>query len=120
MGQMIKKENLTIVIGTYTDRQSGQKKKQYRTIGELITMRGDDGSEYQFGKLWGPGGCTDFKVFEQRDLSQHMAQHSQTIQQPQNMGGMQTRQAMENPANPMSQTTQRSGSFHDFDDDIPF
>ena len=64
MGNVLKKENLTIVIGTYKDRQTGQEKKQYRTIGELITMQGDDGSTYQFGKLWGPTGCTDFKVFE--------------------------------------------------------
>lgn len=80
----IKKENLTIVIGEY--ESNGQMKKQYKTIGELVTMQGQDGP-YQFFKLWGPGGVTDGKVFSQDDNKQGMQQpqypHGQPQQRPQ-------------------------------------
>jgi len=66
MSNLIKKENISIIIGTYTNKE-GQEKKQYRTIGELITMQGDDGQPYQFGKLWGAAGCTEIKVYPQDD-----------------------------------------------------
>ena len=66
MGQILKKENITIVIREYKDNQ-GQDKKVYKTIGELVTMQGDDGSTYQFGEMWGPTGSTQFKVFDQQD-----------------------------------------------------
>ena len=65
MSNLLKKENITIVIGTY--EKDGETKKQYRTIGELITMQGDDGQPYQFGKLWGAAGCTEIKVYPQDD-----------------------------------------------------
>jgi len=69
---LIKKENLTIVIGEYTDQQ-GQPKKQYKTIGELITMQGDTGP-YQFFKMWGAGGVVEGKVFEQQDQNNNQGQ----------------------------------------------
>lgn len=86
MSNLIKKENISIVIGEYTDQQTGQPKKQWRTIGELITMMGDDGQPYQFGKLWGAGGCVEVKVFEQ---DQNRAQNNmqQPQQQPQQQYG---------------------------------
>ena len=43
MAQLIKKENITIVTGTWNDAQ-GNEKKRYKTIAELITMQGDDGN----------------------------------------------------------------------------
>ena len=61
MAQLIKKEKITIIIGTY--QKDGQTKNKTRTIGELITMQGDDGSTYQFGEQWGPNGCTPFKIY---------------------------------------------------------
>ena len=61
MSQLIKKENITVIIGTY--QKDGQEKKKYRTIGEMVTMQGDDGSTYQFGEQWGPNGCTPFKIY---------------------------------------------------------
>lgn len=67
MPQVLNKENITVVTGTYTDRQTGQEKNRYRTIGELVTMQGDDGSTYQFGEIWGPHGCTKFNVYAQDD-----------------------------------------------------
>ena len=79
MSNFIKKENLTIVIGEYTDNQ-GQVKKQYKTIGELVTMQGSDGP-YQFFKLWGPGGVVEGKVFDQRDNNQQPQQQQQPMQQ---------------------------------------
>ena len=69
MAQFIKKENLTISVGEFTDAQ-GNPKKQWRTIGELVTMQGDDGQPYQFFKLWGAGGVVEGKVFAQDNHQQ--------------------------------------------------
>ena len=84
MSQLIKKENISIVIGTY--EKEGQQKKKHRTIGELITMQGDDGTTYQFGKLWGASGVTEIKVYPQEERSQQQTQQPQqqyAQQQPQ-------------------------------------
>ena len=75
---VIKKEKITIVIGEYTDNQ-GQLKKKYRTIGELVTMQGDNGP-YQFGEIWGPHGSTNFKVYEE-DTASNSYQQAQAPQQ---------------------------------------
>ena len=82
MSNIVRKENMTIVVGTYTDNQ-GQEKKRYRTIGELVTMTGDDGNEFQFGNIWGPHGETKFNVYPQEDRNAQ--------QQPQ-QGGYQQQQ----------------------------
>ncbi len=83
MATFVKKENLTISIGTY--EKNGQTKHEYRTIGELVTMRGDDGSEYQFGRLWGSSGVTDFKVYAQQNqqAAQQGIANAQQAAQPQ-------------------------------------
>lgn len=87
---IIKKENLTIVVGEYTNNQ-GETKKRYRTIGELIT--GDSGSgAFQFGSIWGPHGETKFNVYAQEDRQQKPAPTKQSAPPPVN----------------------------DFDEDIPF
>jgi len=78
MAQFVKKENLTISIGEY--EKDGQTKKQWRTIGEIISMVGDDGKPYQFFKLWGAGGVVEGKVFEQQDNNQQQAQHQNNQQ----------------------------------------
>jgi hypothetical protein len=83
MSTFIKKQNLTISIGEYKDAQ-GQDKKQWRTIGEIVTMKGDDGSEYQFFKMWGAGGAVEGKVFEQEErqtTQQNNPQQQQQYQQ---------------------------------------
>lgn len=80
---VIKKENIVIVIGTYTDRNN-QEKKQFRTIGEIVTMQGNDGP-YQFGKIWGPHGVTEFKLYPQEERNQQPQQGG--YQQPQQQGG---------------------------------
>ena len=83
----IKKENLTISIGEY--EKDGAMKKQWKTIGEIITMSGDDGQPYQFFKLWGAGGIVEGKVFEQQEQGQGFAPQGQQpaqggyVQQPQ-------------------------------------
>ena len=100
MVQFVKKENLTISVGEYIDKNTGKKKQQYKTIGELVTMQGDDGP-FQFFKLWGAGGVIEGKVFEQQDRNQQAPQ--QQVQQ-QN-GGVQ-QQNQHPPAN--------------FEDDLPF
>lgn len=83
MSTFIKKENLTISTGEY--QKDGQTKKEWRTIGELITMQGDDGQPYQFFKMWGAGGVVKGKVFEQQDRNQPAQQQNQNFapqQQP--------------------------------------
>lgn len=67
MSKLVKKHDLVISIGIYNDQQ-GNPKNQYKTIGELVTMRDDQGQTYSFGKLWGPGGVAEFKLFE-KDLN---------------------------------------------------
>ena len=98
MAQLIKKENITIVTGTYNDQQ-GNEKKRYKTIAELITMRGDDGNEYQFGEIWGPHGVTKFNVYAQEDKQQNNNQQQQNNNQGQQQGGFQQQQGQQ-PHNP--------------------
>ena len=75
---LIKKENLVISIGEY--EKDGQTKQQWRTIGEVITMQGDNGP-YQFFKLWGAGGVVEGKVFAQ-DQNQGQQPPQQGYGQP--------------------------------------
>lgn len=99
MAQLIKKENIVVVVGEYTDRQ-GQPKKQRRTIGEIITMQGNDGSTYQFGKIWGPHGSTEFNVYEQQDQQQApQQQYQQQYQQPQGANSPQMGAGVSDPSN---------------------
>lgn len=79
MGQVVKRENIVIVIGEY--QKDGQPKKKYRAIGEIVTYQNDDGSVSQFGEMWGPTGCTEFSVYEQQDRQQS-TQNQQAYQQP--------------------------------------
>jgi len=76
MPQVIKKENITISIGEY--EKDGQTKQRYKTIGELVTMQGDDGSTYQFGEMWGPTGSTKFNVYEQQDRNATQSQAAES------------------------------------------
>jgi len=91
MAQLVKKENITIVTGTYNDAQ-GNEKKRYKTIAELITMRGDDGNEYQFGEMWGPHGVTKFNVYSQDDNNNQAQNNNQQQGQQQNNQGFQNNQ----------------------------
>lgn len=75
MSNFIKKENLMVVVGEYTDQQ-GQQKKEHKQIGEIITMQGNDGP-YQFFKIWGPHGVTEGKVWEPLDNAQQQAPQNQ-------------------------------------------
>ena len=49
MAKLIKKQNVVATVGAY--EKDGEKKKMYRTIGEIVTMQGDDG-QYQFMTLF--------------------------------------------------------------------
>jgi len=80
MNSFIKKEDLVISIGEYTDKKTGAPKQQYKQIGEIITMQGDNG-QYQFFKLWGSGGVTEGKVFEKKDPNQATQQQAPPPQQ---------------------------------------
>lgn len=91
MSQLIKKENITIITGTYNDTQ-GNEKKRYKTIAELITMRGDDGNEYQFGEMWGPHGATKFYVYSQDENNQGQNNKQQQNQSNNQGGGFQNQQ----------------------------
>ena len=101
MAKCINRENIVISIGTYKDKQTGKDKNQYRTIGELVTMQGDDGSTYQFGNLWGPTGVMKFNIYAQEN-------RRQAVQQAQAMPASQSGQNYEGQNQPA------------FDDDIPF
>lgn len=91
MAQFVKKENLTISIGEY--EKEGQTKKQWRTIGEIVSMIGDDGQPYQFFKLWGAGGVVEGKVFEQQESNNQGSQNNnQGFQQQNNQGFQQNNQ----------------------------
>ena len=63
MSHIIKKEDISISIGEF--QEQGQTKQRLKVIGELITLRADDGSVYQCGQLWGPTGSTEFNVHDQ-------------------------------------------------------
>jgi len=97
MAQLIKKEKISIVIGEYPAGDgSGTMKKKRRTIGEMVTMQGDDGQQYQFGELWGAGGVSSFNADPQDDnQSQQPAPQQGGYQQqapqqaPQQQGGYQ-------------------------------
>ncbi len=95
MAQFIKKENLTISIGEY--QKDGQNKKQWRTIGEIVTMQGDDGQPYQFFKLWGAGGVVEGKVFEQQDNNSSNNQQQATATQYQQVPHQQPQQYQQAP-----------------------
>ena len=108
MNTLIKKENISIVIGTY--EKDGETKKQFRTIGELVTMQGDDGSHYQFGKIWGAGGCTEIKIYPQEDKSTQPQQQQQAPQQYQQQAPQQYQQQNGQPMNPQ-QVQQAQGGY---------
>jgi len=65
MSKFVKKENIVISTGEY--EKDGQTKQEWRNIGEIVTMMGDNGLPYQFVKLWGAGGVVEAKVFAQKD-----------------------------------------------------
>jgi hypothetical protein len=97
MATFLKKQNLTISTGEY--EKDGQIKKEWRTIGELITMQGDDGQPYQFFKMWGAGGVVEGKVFEQQDRNASSQQPQQGhAQQPQTPPGYNGQQHPQNAA----------------------
>ncbi len=94
---LIKKENIAISIGEY--EKDGQTKQQWRTIGEIVTMQGDNGP-YQFFKLWGAGGVVEGKIFQQ---DQKQASH----QQPQQQGYAQPPQQQPYQQQPQQQGYQQ-------------
>lgn len=104
MSQVLNRENITISIGEY--QKDGQTKQEYRTIGELITMQGDDGSTYQFGRLWGAGGAVKFNVYAKEDKNQQAPQQQQNHQQPAQQQQPQQRA-------PQQQPQQMSGGAYD-------
>ncbi len=91
MGQVIKKENITISIGEY--QKDGQTKQRYKTIGEMVTFQNDDGSISQFGEMWGPSGVQKFNVYEQRDNRQQGQAPQQGYQQQAPQGYQQSPQS---------------------------
>jgi len=70
---LLKKENIVAVQGTYQDQQ-GAEKKEYRTIGEVLTISGQDGSSFQKIKLYHMPGA-DISLFEQKPKEQATQQN---------------------------------------------
>lgn len=106
MSQVLNRENITISIGEY--QKDGQTKQEYRTIGEIITMQGDDGSTYQFGRLWGPGGSVKFNIYAKEDKNQQAQQQTQQSYQQQSAPQQQQRAPQQ-----QQQTQQMGGGAYD-------
>lgn len=107
MGQVIKRENITIIIGEY--QKDGETKKRYKTIGEIVTMQGDDGSSYQFGEMWGPGGVVKFNIYQQEDKNTQPQQQQQNYQQQAPQQNYQQQNGQ--PMNPQ-QVQQQNDGYH--------
>lgn len=71
----IKKENICI-----SEERSDGNGKAWKTIGEIVTMSGNDG-QYQFVKLWGPGGIVQASVFPPKEDNQQQGQQQGQQQQ---------------------------------------
>jgi len=119
MGQVIKKENLTISIREYPDN-NGQTKKVWKTIGEIITW--DEGK--QSFELWGPGGLVKGSVFEQQDKQgTNNANQNQNQTQAgsfQNQQPNQQQQQAQNNFQQPQQQGQQQVPPGEYDDDLPF
>ena len=108
MATFVSKKDMVISIGKY--EKDGQEKDKWRNIGEVVTMRGDDGSEFQFFNLWGAGGLVSGKLFDQNDnnQSQQQAPQQQFQQAPQQQQGGFQQQHQQQPQN----HTAFVGGFH--------
>ena len=113
MANVVKKENMTIAIREYTDGQ-GNKKKVWKTIGELITW--DDGK--QSFEIWGAGGLTKGSVFAQDNQGQQQApqQQAQGFQNPPPapQGGFQQQPHQQQYRNQAPQQPNGFGDDYDF------
>ena len=115
MPRVINKQNIVISTGTY--QKDGVEKQRYKTIGELLTMEGDDGSQYQFGEMWGPTGSQKFNVYEQQDRNQQRPQQ----QAPQSAAQEFDRSPPQQSAPPQQPAPQQFKADDDFDSsDVPF
>jgi hypothetical protein len=106
MATLLNKQNLVISAGEY--QKDGATKKEWKTIGEIITMQGDDGQPFQFFKMWGAGGVVEGKVFEQQDRNQQPQQQA-PMQQPQGGFAPQGAQHSQNAAYVQSPQQPASG-----------
>ena len=60
--QVIKKQNIVVVFGTY--QKEGKEKKIWKPIGEIITFQGDDGEFSKVNLFSMPGA--NISLFEQK------------------------------------------------------
>lgn len=67
MAEVAKKMNLVATIRTY--EKDGEKKKVYKTIGEVTTFRADDGSTFSKAELYHMPGV-EISLFEQKEREQ--------------------------------------------------
>jgi len=83
--QLQKTMNATIVTGEYTDRQTGQKKKSYLTIGKLFIYN-DGGMSLKLDAL--PLHGQNINFYDIKPKNQNNQQQQQNHQQqPNNYGG---------------------------------
>lgn len=105
---VIKKQKMTVVTGTYQDKQTGQSKNRYRQIGEIIHWS-DGGIS---GEIWGPHGCTKIGFYDYEEPGQQNNQQQGFQQQPQQQGFSQQPQGgYQAPAQPQGgyQSPQNNG-----------
>jgi hypothetical protein len=86
MATLLNKQNLVISAGEY--QKDGATKKEWKTIGEIITMQGDDGQPFQFFKMWGAGGVVEGKpqYQPQQGFAPQQQQHPQNAAYSQPQG----------------------------------
>ena len=76
---VVKKENMAIVIRTYTD-QSGQEKKVFKTIGEITTFQGEKGT-FQSAEIYTIPGAR-ISIFSQEKREALKTSQKSEEQQP--------------------------------------
>lgn len=98
-----KTHDLAVVVGEFTDRQTGQTKKRYQNIGAL--MQGDNGPFIMLAKWFNPAGVPDARGGESLLIS--------CFEPRQGNGQQQAPQRQQ-------QAPQNSAEYNDMDSDIPF
>ena len=99
--QLQKTMNATITTGEYTDRQTGQKKKSYLTIGKLFIYN-DGGMSLKLDAL--PLHGQNINFYDIKPKNQNNQQQNQ--QQPNNYGGGNGQQNTHNNNNGYQQNNQ--------------
>ena len=105
-----KTHDLVITTGEYQDRQTGQTKRRYQTVGAL--MQGDNGPFIMLAKWFNPAGAFDSRGGENLLIS---------CFEPRQQGQQAQQQRPAQQQQPAPQNNQhKSSGGEEWDSDIPF